>query len=142
MSALCNEGAALILNHLTGNGAYSAPAQLYLALHASGGASPVDPGEPKATIAATEVSWTSYARQAIDFNAASGPDPMTATNTAAVTFPSVDSGDGPVTITGISIWDAATGGNCLYKAAVDAARTLQDTDALLFQAGEVTIGLD
>jgi len=142
MSALCNEGAALLLNHMTGNGSYNSPAQLYLALHASGGSTPVDPGEPKATISITEVNWTSYARQAINFNASSGPDPAVATNIATITFPAVNSGNGPVTITGISIWDAAISGNCLYKAAMHSARTLQDTDALIFSTGEVTIGLD
>lgn len=142
MSAFSNEAGKLILDHLFGNSAYNAPAAVYLALHASGGASPVDPGEAQATIAATEVDYTSYARQTISMGAATATDPATAENDAVVTFPAVDSGEGPVVVTGWSVWDAATGGNCLFKGAINATRTMQDSDSLNWNIGELDISLD
>jgi hypothetical protein len=142
MSAFSNEGAKLVLDHLTGNAEYEPPAALYLALHDSGGSSAVDPGEAQATIAGTEMDYTSYARQTLSLGAATATDPPTTSNDAVVTFPAVDSGDGPVTATGFSIWDAATGGNCLFHGALTAARELQDTDSLIFNTGELDVALD
>ena len=60
----------------------------------------------------TETSYTGYARVAVTFGAASGTDPDTISNSAAVTFGTCTASPGS-NIIGWGIYDAATGGNLI-----------------------------
>ena len=118
-----------LLDHTLGTGAYTAPGTVYIALYT---AAPSDAG------GGTEAAWTSYARQSAAFSAASGG---TTSNSAEITFPAVDTGDGPITITHMGIFDAATSGNLLYHGALAASKTLQDDDVVKFNAGDIDVTL-
>jgi hypothetical protein len=85
-----------ILDALFNNTAL-AVAQPYVSLHTA------DPGET----GANEVVGGSYARQAASFGAASAGQVQ---NDANIDF----SGMPPVTVVGFAIWDALSGGNCLW----------------------------
>jgi len=92
-------------NAVLRNTTYTSPATVYLALHA---------GAPGETGASNEVSTsgTGYVRKAITFGA---PTDGVFANSVAVTF---DTATGQwaagANIDNASIWDAASGGNCLY----------------------------
>lgn len=129
MSALSNYLENALLDHVTGEAALSQPAALYLALFTD---DPTDAGT------GTEAAWTSYARKAITFGAASGG---TASSSNAQQFDAVDTGDGPVTITHVGIYDAATAGNLLFHAAIS-NQALSDGGELQFNSGSVTVSLD
>lgn len=137
--------ADFIVDHFFRNSAVSSPSTLYVALHAAGGGVPVDPSDIAATAFASEVSWTSYGRQLLTFGTKSGTDTSIVTNSNAIAFPEVDTGEGPVTITGMSIWtadkgvDVGSSGNYLAHCAVSAVKTLADTDACLIQVGQITL---
>lgn len=115
-----------ILDHLFGTAAFTMPAQVYVALHTA------DPGETGAT---AEVSGGSYARQAIDFDAAANG---ATSNSATVTF----SGMPGVTVTHVSIWDAATAGNCLFVGALTQSQALPAGSQFVFNAGDAQATLD
>ena len=46
------------------------------------------------------------------------------------------------TISHVSIWDAATGGNCLWTGALTASKTLASADELKIAASTLTITID
>ena len=97
-----------ILDHVLSDGAFTEPANVYLALTT---ATPTD-ASTGATL--TEANYTTYARVemlATEFSAASSGSK---TNTAAFTFPACTAGDD--TIIGFAILDSATigAGNILY----------------------------
>lgn len=97
-----------------------------------------------ANITANEVDTTTedtaYARQAITFGAASGG---VSVSTNAQTFPAVVYGTDGVayTVTHIGIYDAASAGNLLYHAALDASVLREATKTLVFDAGTVSVTL-
>ena len=118
-----------LLDHTLGTAAYTAPATVYIALFTT---ATNDAG------GGTEAAWTSYARQSAAFSAAAGG---TTSNSAEIAFPAVDTGDGPVTVTHMGIFDAATAGNLLYHGALGTSKTLQDDDVLKFSAGDIDVTL-
>jgi hypothetical protein len=111
-----------LLDHVLGKGVrdFSSPNNLYVALHTS------DPGETGAT---GELAGNGYARQSATFAAASG---NSAVASADLTFTA--SGANWGTITHASIWDALSGGNCLYYGALTTSRVVNDGDSLTFVA--------
>lgn len=115
-----------LLDHSLGTLAYSAPAQVYLALHTA------TPGEAGS---GAEVTGGSYSRKAIDFGAASGGS---ASNNAGVSF----TGMPAVTVTHIGLWDAATAGNLLFYGALTSSKTLNSGDTFTVQTGDLTVTLD
>ncbi len=107
--------------------AWSAPATVYVGLHTS------NPGD---TGAAGEITALGgYARQSCAFDAPSGGVTQ---NTAAVTF-------GPATedwgqIGWVSIWDALSGGNCLYVGAATAPlQTIANGNEFEIAIGDLTV---
>lgn len=104
----------------------------YVSLHTA------DPGEDGTT---SEVTTAGYARVQRDASDTNWPvTGNSCTNAATITF-------GPLsaTLTGAShwaIWDASTGGNCLYKGAFATARSYVSGDSPPIPASGITITED
>lgn len=118
--------------------AFPVPAGVFIALFT---ADPTD-----ANVTAGEVTTTAmpaYARQ----NAAgigtidtgwTAPANGVSSNAKAITFPA-NNGAGPIVVTHIGIYDAATSGNLLYHAPLTTTKTLQVGDVLAYGIGAITI---
>src|SRR5690242_1989554 len=113
-NAHANTMADKILNWIKGTTFTAAPANLYVGLFTA---------TPTANNSAgTEVTGSSYARQAIASSGWSAISQNADTihdqisNSAAVTFPAVTGS--PYTVVGVGIWDASSAGNLLYYQAV------------------------
>lgn len=114
------------------------PARVYVSLHTA------DPGNTGANEVST-AAWPSYTRQdpaaaaAIDtgFSAASGK----ATANLKDMLWSANDGAGSVTVTHFAIWDAATGGNCLFVGALDASRTFNVDDEAVIHPAALSVSV-
>ncbi len=109
MGSLSNFAENELLDHVF-NAAYTPPATVYLALHT---ADPTDAGN------GAEANYTSYARAAITFGAASS---RRVTQSATVTFPASTGGSN--TITHWAVWDASTSGNMLAHGAFATSKSI------------------
>lgn len=109
MGSLSNFSENELLDHVF-NAAYTPPATVYLALHT---ADPTDAGN------GAEANYTSYARAAITFGAASA---RRVTQSGTVTFPA--STGGTNTITHWGVWDASTSGNMLAHGAFATSKSI------------------
>ncbi len=107
--------------------AYTAPTTVYVALYTS---------DPTDADTGTEVSGTSYARQAVTFGA---PSNGASTNSAAVEFPQAGGSWGTVSYIGIR--DASTAGNLLYHTALDASKTIATGDVFRIATGSLSVTL-
>ena len=107
--------------------AYTAPTTVYLALYTS---------DPTDADTGTEVSGTSYARQAITFGA---PSNGATTNSAAIEFPQAGGSWGTVAYIGIR--DALTTGNLLYHSPLDASKTIATGDVFRVASGSLSVTL-
>lgn len=144
MTAFSKQLADKVANHFFLNTSETSPSQLYVALHVSGGSVPSDPSDIAATAFASEASWASYTRQTVTFSSVAQTDYAQFKNSNAVTFPAVNAGAGPVTITGISIWtaqkgaSAAVSGVYMAHAAMTTVKTLNSGDRITFDANDIT----
>lgn len=128
MSALSDFAENELLDHLLGTGSWSMPSQVYVGLYTS---APSDAG------GGTEVSGGSYARQAVDFDAASGG----ATNpTADIEFPTATANWG--TVTHVGLFTASTSGNLLMWGALSASKAVGSGDQLVIPAADLDVSLD
>lgn len=118
-----------VLDHVFGGTAYTAPTTLYVALYT---VAPTDTG------GGTEVSGGSYARQTAAFTV-SGTNPTTASNSAAIEFPTATADLG--TIVAVGVMDASSSGNLLAYANLDASKTVSTGDVFRFNAGDLDITL-
>ena len=118
-----------VLDHVFGGTAYTAPATLYVALYT---VAPDDTG------GGTEVTGGSYARQTSTFTV-SGTDPTTATNAAAIEYPTATGDYG--TVVAVGILDALSGGNLLAYADLTTSKTVSTGDVFRFDAGDLDITL-
>jgi len=118
-----------VLDHVFGGSAYTAPATLYVALYT---VAPDDTG------GGTEVTGGSYARQTATFTV-SGTSPTTATNAAAIEYPTATANYG--TVTSVGILDASSGGNLLAYADLDTSKVVSTGDVFRFDAGDLDITL-
>ena len=114
-----------LLKVVFNNTAFGAVATTYIKLHTG------NPGEdctsnPSAMTTRVAASWAT---------AASG---SVATN-ASVTFTSMPANE---TITHISVWDAASGGNPLWYGALTTSRGVLIGDSLQFPSGQIIATLD
>jgi hypothetical protein len=75
------------------------------------------------------------------FTIATDADPSLIENSSAVTFAAA-SGGNHGDVTHIGFFDAASGGNLLFILALTATRTINDGEALSFNAGELELTLD
>ena len=116
-----------ILDHVFAGNAYSAPATIYIGLHTS---------NPDEDNSGTEVSGGSYARQSMAFTVSGN----TASNSAAVEFPTATASWG--TVSHIGLYDASTAGNLLAYAALSASKTIDSGDVFRVPSGDLDITLD
>lgn len=120
-----------ILDHVFKGSKYPVPS-LYVALF-------TDPPDNTGS-GGTEVSGGSYARQSIDFDAATGMTPASTDSKADVQFPAATADWG--TIKAVGIYDASSGGNMLLFADLVTNKTVSDRDIFTIPAGNFTIQLD
>jgi len=134
-----------LIDHIFRGQAYTPPATIHVALLT---AAPNDAG------GGTEVTGGSYARVAVTASlanfagtqsagstVASSGTGGTTSNNGAITFPAPTANWGSVTHWGI--YDAASGGNLLYYAALTTAKTINNGDAApSFAAGALTVQED
>ena len=117
-----------LMVNLMRNQQITAPAQMYIGLFLS---NPTDTGT-----AGTEISYSGYARQAINFSApaASGPG-MMIQNNAEINFPQSPINAGSVTYVGI--FDSQQGGNLWLYSALDTPLAVQANVAPIFREASV-----
>ncbi len=116
-----------LLLHTFGATAYTAPTTLYLAIHTT---NPVEDNT------GTEVSGSAYARQTVAFTVTTN----TASNTAAVEFPTATGSWG--TLTHVGVYDALTSGNLLAYAALTTNKIIDTNDVFRVPVGDLDITLD
>lgn len=110
----------------------SAPGTVYVALHTG------DPGDDGS---ASEVGAADYAREGV--TAGTGwntPTTDTFENAAEISFGTAANNWG--TISHVSLWDAATGGNCLAVGSLSAAKAVNVDDEATFAAGDLSFTVD
>lgn len=124
-----NNAENLILTWTFTANAATRPTAWYLALFTT---NPAEDGS------GTEVSatGTAYARQTVAFTVTGN----TASNTAAVEFPTATASYG--TVTHVGVYDASTGGNLIAYAALTTSKTIDTGDVLRVPAGDLDITLD
>jgi len=115
-----------VLGHVFGGTAYTQPTK-YIALYSAA------PGE---TGGGTEISGTNYVRQVSAFTVTGD----TASNTAAIEFPTAGSAWG--TITHIGVMDATSGGNLLAYGTLTASKTISSGDVFRIPLGDLDITLN
>ena len=118
-----------VLDHVFGGTSFTAPSSLHVALYTSA---------PSDTGGGTEVSGGSYARQTATFNV-SGTNPTTATNAAAIEYPTATGDYG--TVVAVGIFDASSSCNLLAYASLTANKTVSTGDVFRFDAGDIDITL-
>ena len=118
-----------VLDHVFGGNAYTAPSTLYVALYT---VAPSDTG------GGTEVSGGAYARQTATFSV-SGTNPTTASNTAAIEYPTATANYG--TVVAVGVFDAASSGNLLAYANLSTSKVVSSGDIFRFNTGDLDITL-
>jgi len=118
-----------VLDHVFGGSAYTAPSTLYVALYT---VAPTDTG------GGTEVSGGAYARQTATFSV-SGTDPTTASNTAAIEYPTATADYG--TVVAVGVFDASSSGNLLAYANLSTSKVVSSGDIFRFNTGDLDITL-
>jgi len=118
-----------VLDHVFGGTAYTAPTTLYVALYT---VAPTDTG------GGTEVSGGAYARQTAAFTV-SGTNPTTASNSAAIEYPTATADYG--TVVAVGVFDASSGGNLLAYANLDTSKVVSTGDVFRFNTGDLDITL-
>ena len=130
MAGFTNYAENLVLTWTFTASSATRPTSWYVALYT------VAPGEAGG---GTECSGTSYARQSVAFSV-SGTAPTTASNSAAIEFPTAGGSWG--TIVAAAILDASTSGNMIAFADLTTSKTIDTGDVLRFNTGALTITLD
>lgn len=128
-----------IINLLTRGQAVTPPSRVFVALHTS---DPGNLGAGEVTVAA----WPAYKRQdpaagagvETGFGAAAGKKTA---NLKQMLWPTHD-GAAAVTVTHWSLWDAVTGGNCLWRGALTNPKTLNPSDEIVMHIGELKLEVD
>jgi hypothetical protein len=120
-----------VLDHVFGGVSYTAPATLYVALYT---VAPDDTG------GGTEVTTvgTAYVRQTATFTV-SGTSPTTASNSAAIEYPTATANYG--TVVAVGVLDASSAGNLLAYANLDTSKVVSSGDVFRFDAGDLDITL-
>jgi hypothetical protein len=117
-----------VLDHTIDGTSMAQPSAVYVSLHS---ADPTDAG----TVG--EIAGGSYSRQvASSWAAASGGSKATS---GAIVFTGLPA----TTVNGYGIWDASSGGNCLYTShALSVPITVASGDEIEFGSGDITVTLD
>ena len=119
-----------VLDHVFGGNAYTAPATLYVALYT---VAPDDTG------GGTEVTGGSYARQTWSIYCFRNKSPTTASNSAAIEYPTATDNYG--TVVAVGILDASSSGNLLAYANLDTSKSVTTGDVFRFDTGDLDITL-
>lgn len=141
-----------ILDHVLGEGSRNyTPTDLFVGLFSNSGggaATALESGTNSTSGTGNfgfyEINNGSYARQAVNFNAASSGS---ATNNGAVTFPQAtadydSAGSQGNTVTHIGIMDASTGGNVIFFGALSTSKTVTSGDVFQINDAAITISLE
>jgi len=109
--------------------AVTRPTAWYLALFTS---------NPDEDASGTEVSTsgTAYARQSVSFTVSGN----TASNSAAVEFPTATASYG--TVTHVGVYDASTAGNLIAYAALTTSKAIDTGDVLRVPSGDLDVTMD
>lgn len=145
MAALSDYLENKLIDFLLRGQAFAAPATTYVALltaapsDASGGTEVSGGAYARVAITSSMANWAGT--QAAASTVASSGTSGTTSNNAAVTFPAPTANWGVVTHFGV--YDAATGGNLLFWAALTSSKTVSSGDAApSFAAGSLTFQID
>jgi hypothetical protein len=138
MSKFSNYTESNIVETTLRGAAFPVPAGVYVALFTA------DPTDANVTANEVQLSaWPAYVRKdaadgaAISTGWTAAADGVSS-NAKAITFPA-NNGAGAVTVTHVGLYDAATGGNLLYHAALTSSKTLLVGDVLSFGIGSITV---
>jgi hypothetical protein len=121
--SISNYAELKILDHVTGEAAWTMPTTVYVKLHTG------DPGEAATSNAATETT-----RKAASWSAASSGSIAT---DATIEWTNVSTTE---TYSHWSLWDASTAGNALWTGALSASAAVTAGDT--FQITSLTLSLD
>lgn len=130
MAGFTNYAENLVLTWTFTTSSATRPTSWYVALYT---VAPTESG------GGTECSGTSYARQSATFTV-TGTAPTTASNSAAIEFPTAGGSWG--TIVAAAILDASSSGNMIAFADLTTSKTIDTGDVLRFNTGALTITLD
>jgi hypothetical protein len=126
-----NHGENLVLNWALTDATVTRPTAWYAALHKD------SPGETGANEVTTGDD-ADYERKSITFaDAASGA----VASESSVTW-TVDSASSGFTIRGVSIWDAATSGNCIAAGDLYSEHAVVANSVVTFAIGDLVVTLD
>jgi hypothetical protein len=127
--SLSNTFETTVLTWLLTNSAATRPTAWYVALFTS---------NPAEDASGTEVSTsgTAYARQSVTFSVSGN----TATNTAAIEFPTATASYG--TVTHVGIFDASSAGNLIAYAALTTSKAIDTGDVLRLPANDLDVTMD
>jgi len=146
MSAASNYAEANILNYILTTNALTStnarPTAWYVGLFTSATSDTVTTGGTGQGEVST--SGTGYSRQQVNFTVSTdGSGTTGGTSTATLSFPSGGAGATISwgTITHLAVFDAATGGNCLFHGAVTQSKTIDAGDIFQITAGNLTVTL-
>jgi hypothetical protein len=129
MTKMTNYLESKLANHVLKNTAYTPPTTLYIALHTA------DPTETGAVAEVTTGTYATYVRKAVTLGAESGGSCV---STADITWDALPA----ITISHVSVWDAASAGNALFYGPLGASKTMASGDSFRLATGQVTIGFD
>lgn len=129
MSGFSTYLAQKLIDHTLRGAAYTAPANLYLALFTA------DPTDDNVT--ANEVTGAWYGRKSItSWTAPVGTGTVTS-NSNALTFNAVSGS--AVTVTHWGLYDALTSGNLMFSGAWDVSKVLNVDDVFTVNAGDLDL---
>lgn len=118
-----------VLTWLFTGDAVTRPSSFYVALFTS---------NPAEDASGTEVSTsgTAYARQSVTFSVSGN----TATNTAAIEFPTATASYG--TVTHVGVYDASTAGNLIAYAALTTSKAIDTGDVMRLPANDLDVTME
>ena len=135
MSQASNYTEANVINALLRGVAFPLPSGTYISLHT---ANPTDAGGSEVSTA----NWPAYTRRHAEVGGAIGigwsaSADGVSTNSKQITYPGMNGGSS-VTVTHWAVHDALSGGNMLFYAPLQTARTLLPGDVFVFDIGSLT----
>lgn len=129
MTKMTNYLESKLAQHVLKNTTYTPPTTLYIALHTA------DPTEVGNVSEVTTGTYATYARKAVTLGAESGGSCVSTVDLTWDTMPAI-------TISHISVWDAASGGNALFYGPLGASKTMASGDSFRLASGQITLGFD
>jgi hypothetical protein len=138
MSAASNYLENKVLDHVLGEGArtFTSPATIYLALFKETGTGTLANLEAGTLTDEISTSGTAYARQGVNFSAASSG---TAATNGTVTWTTATADWG--TVTAVAVMDAATAGNVLFYGNLTTSKAISSGDTFQISSTNLTVSL-